>query len=89
MRTLPAVVDYEARIAHPYLQRLQYSASEPARRGRIRISFLTPVTTFITKASEDSYRDFFFNVYNSDQDSNETGAPIIRSKLFLSGRWQP
>ena len=31
----------------------------------------------------DNYRDFFFPVYNSDQDSNETGAPIIRSTLFF------
>jgi len=35
------------------------------------------------EGSEDSYRDFFFPVFNSDQDSNETGAPIIRSKLFF------
>ena len=33
--------------------------------------------------SEDNYRDFFFPVYNSDQDSNETGAPILRSQLFF------
>ncbi len=36
-----------------------------------------------TYGSEDSYRDFFFPVYNSDTDSNETGAPILRSKLYF------
>jgi hypothetical protein len=33
--------------------------------------------------SEDNYRDFFFPVYNSGEDSNEKGAPILRSRLFL------
>jgi uncharacterized repeat protein (TIGR01451 family) len=35
------------------------------------------------EGTEDNYRDFFFPVYNNDEDSNEAGAPILRSKLFF------
>ena len=31
-----------------------------------------------TNGAEGSYRDFWFPVWNSDVDSNETGAPFIR-----------
>jgi uncharacterized repeat protein (TIGR01451 family) len=76
------VVDYEARIAH-----LIYNAANLNVPGVPRL----PAADFILNTgdnvynvgSEDSYRDFFFPVYNSDQDSNETGAPLLRSRLFF------
>ena len=40
------------------------------------------------EGSEDNYRDFFFPVYNNDQDSNETGAPILRQRALLPRRRQ-
>jgi uncharacterized repeat protein (TIGR01451 family) len=79
----PAViVDYEARIAH-----LIYNAANLSVPGVPRL----PAADFIVntgdnvynEGSEDAYRDFFFPIYNSEQDSNEAGAPIIRSRLFL------
>jgi uncharacterized repeat protein (TIGR01451 family) len=76
------VVDYEARIVH-----LIYNAAniplpnQPARPDPDFI--LNTGDNVYTVGSEDNYRDFFFNVFNNDQDSNETGAPLIRSKLFF------
>jgi hypothetical protein len=35
-----------------------------------------------TNGAEGSYRDFWFPVWNSDVDSNETGAPFVRSIPF-------
>lgn len=76
------VVDYEARIAH-----LIYNAANislPNQPSRPDPDFiLNTGDNVYNEGSEDSYRDFFFTVFNSDQDSNETGAPIIRSKLFF------
>lgn len=76
------IVDYEARIAH-----LIYNAADLAAP---RVPF-RPAPDFIintgdnvyNEGTEDNYRDFFFPIYNSDQDSNETGAPILRSTLFV------
>lgn len=79
----PAViVDYEARIAH-----LINNASNLKVAG---VPSLAPAHLILNtgdnvynEGTEDSYRDFFFPVYNSDTDSNETGAPIVRSTLFF------
>ena len=76
------VVDYEARIAH-----LIYNVAKLNVPGVPRL----PAADFIlntgdnvyTMGSEDNYRDFFFPVYNSDQDSNEAGAPLLRSRLYF------
>ena len=76
------IVDYEARIAH-----LIYNAANLKVPGVPRL----PAADFILNTgdnvynmgSEDNYRDFFFPVYNGDQDSNETGAPLLRSRLFF------
>jgi uncharacterized repeat protein (TIGR01451 family) len=76
------IVDYEARIAHLIYNAANISLpNEPQR----------PPTDFIlntgdnvyNQGSEDNYRDFFFPIYNNDSDSNEAGAPILRSELFL------
>lgn len=77
------VVNYEARIAH-----LIYNAAniplkdQPSRPDPDFI--LNTGDNVYNEGTEDNYRDFFFPVYNSDQDSNETGAPIIRNKLFFA-----
>ena len=76
------VVDYEARIAHLIYDAANIPlANQPSRPEPDFI--LNTGDNVYNEGSEDSYRDFFFNVFNSDQASNETGAPIIRSKLFF------
>ena len=76
------VIDYEARIAH-----LIYNASNLSVPGVPRLPSANLVLdtgdNVYTVGSEDNYRDFFFPVYNSDEDSSETGAPLLRSRLFL------
>lgn len=79
----PAViVDYEARIAH-----LIYNAANLSVPGVPRLPsadfILNTGDNVYNEGSEDAYRDFFFPVYNSDTDSNETGAPLLRSRLFF------
>ena len=77
------IVDYEARIAHL----INNASSIPVQN----VSGPLPSPDFVvdtgdnvyTFGSEGSYRDFFFPVYNNDVDSNETGAPILRNKLFF------
>jgi uncharacterized repeat protein (TIGR01451 family) len=76
------IVDYEARIAH-----LIYDAAKiqlPDERMRPEPAFVLDTGDNVyNEGTEDNYRDFFFGVFNSDQDSNELGAPILRSKLFF------
>jgi uncharacterized repeat protein (TIGR01451 family) len=76
------IVDYEARIAH-----LIYNAANislPSQPSRPPADFILDTGDNVyNEGTEDNYRDFFFPVYNSDTDSNETGAPIIRSLLFF------
>jgi uncharacterized repeat protein (TIGR01451 family) len=81
--TNPAViVDYEARIAH-----LIYDAPNLSVPGVPRLPtadiVLNTGDNVYNEGTEDSYRDFFFPVYNSDTDSNETGAPLLRNRLFF------
>ena len=76
------IVDYEARIAHlinnaSNLKVAGVPALDPAHL------ILNTGDNVYNEGTEDSYRDFFFPVYNSDTDSNETGAPIVRSTLFI------
>ena len=76
------IVDYEARIAH-----LIHNAADislPNQPARPPADFILDTGDNVyTEGTEDNYRDFFFPVFNSDQDSNETGAPILRSTLFF------
>jgi len=76
------VVDYEARIAH-----LIYNAEHLSVPGVPRLPsadlILNTGDNIYSVGSEDNYRDFYFSVYNNDTDSNETGAPILRSKLLF------
>ena len=76
------VVDYEARIAH-----LINNAEDlvvPNAPSLPSPDFVVDTGDNVyTYGTEGNYRDFFFPVYNNDVDSNETGAPILRSKLFF------
>jgi uncharacterized repeat protein (TIGR01451 family) len=76
------VVDYEARIAH-----LIYDAPRLTVAGVPALTqpgfILNTGDNVYNEGTEDNYHDFFFPVYNSDQDANETGAPILRSNLFF------
>jgi hypothetical protein len=80
--TPPRIVDYEARIAH-----LIYDAADiqlPNEPTRPSPNFIVNTGDNVyNQGTEDNYRDFFFPVFNSERDSNETGAPILRSLLFL------
>jgi hypothetical protein len=76
------IIDFEARITH-----LIYDAGDirlPNQPDRPSPEFvLNTGDNVYTVGSEDNYRDFFFPVFNNDVDSNETGAPLLRSKLFF------
>jgi hypothetical protein len=79
----PAViVDYEARIAHLIydVANLSVPGVPPLPRSDF---ILNTGDNIYNEGTEDNYRDFFFPVYNSDQNSNEAGAPILRSELFF------
>jgi uncharacterized repeat protein (TIGR01451 family) len=75
------IVDYEARIAH-----LIYNAADIPVQG----SSSRPPADFVldtgdnvyNQGSEGNYRDFFFPVFNSNTDSNETGAPLLRNLIY-------
>src|SRR5215469_12097570 len=76
-----AIVDYEARIAH-----LIYNAANIAVQGsssRPRAEFvLATGDNVYNQGSEGNYRDFFFPIFNSNTDSNETGAPLLRNLIY-------
>ncbi len=76
------IVNYEARIAH-----LINNVSALAVVGMPAVPpadiILNTGDNIYNQGSEDNYRDFFFPVLNSNTDSNETGAPILRSTLFF------
>jgi uncharacterized repeat protein (TIGR01451 family) len=79
----PAViVNYEARIAHLINNVANLSVPGVPKLPPSDLILNTGDNVY-NVGSEDNYRDFFFPVYNSDQDSNETGAPILRSQLFF------
>lgn len=76
------IVNYEARIAHLInnVDKLPV-AGFPARPAADII--LNTGDNIYNEGSEDNYRDFFFPVLNNDVDSNETGAPILRSTQYF------
>ena len=76
------IVDYEARIAH-LINNVANLSVEGVPALPPSDFILNTGDNVYNEGSEDNNRDFFFPVYNSDQDSNETGAPIIRSELFF------
>jgi hypothetical protein len=72
------VADYEARIVH-----LMYNSGNIALPGqpmRPQGEFaLNTGDNVYNTGAEDSYRDFWFPVWNSDVDSQDRGAPFIRT----------
>lgn len=76
------IVDYEARIAHLIFNAAGISL--PNQPPRPPADFVLDAGDNVyNEGTEDNYRDFFFPVYNSDQNSNEHGAPLLRSELFF------
>src|SRR5256884_3656942 len=76
------IADYEARIVH-----LMYSAENLAVAGGLPLPHadlaLNTGDNVYTNGAEGSYRDYWMPVWNSDTDSNETGAPFVRSLPFF------
>lgn len=77
----PRLSDYEARIIH-----LMYNVQNLSVPGAPQLPkpdlALNTGDNVYTNGAEGSYRDFWFPVWNSEVDSNETGAPFIRSLPF-------
>jgi hypothetical protein len=77
----PRLADFEARIIH-----LMYNVHHLEVPGVPHLPkpdlALNTGDNVYNNGAEGSYRDFWFPVWNSDVDSNETGAPFIRSIPF-------
>lgn len=76
------LVDYEARIIHLMcnVQNLQVPGVPKLPRPNLALNSGDNV---YTNGAEGSYRDYWFPVLNSDTDSNQTGAPFVRSIPFF------
>jgi Calcineurin-like phosphoesterase/Purple acid Phosphatase, N-terminal domain/Domain of unknown function DUF11 len=76
------ITDYAARIIH-----LMYNVQNLSVPGVPKLPHpdlaLNTGDNVYTNGAEGSYRDYWFPVWNSDTDSNETGAPFIRSIPFF------
>jgi calcineurin-like phosphoesterase family protein/purple acid phosphatase-like protein/uncharacterized protein DUF11 len=77
----PRIADFEARIIHLMynVQNLQVPGVPGLPKPDLALNTGDNV---YNNGAEGSYRDFWFPVWNSDVDSNETGAPFIRSIPF-------
>ena len=73
--------DYEARIVHLMYNVQNLSLPEAPKLPKPDLALNTGDNVY-TNGAEGSYRDYWFPVWNSDVDSNETGAPFIRSIPF-------
>jgi hypothetical protein len=77
--TTPALVaDYEARIIHTMFNVDKLSLPGQPRLPRPDLALNTGDNVYID-GSDSMYRDVWFPTWNSDVDSNEHGAPFIRS----------
>jgi hypothetical protein len=75
------IANYEARIVHLMFNAHHVSLAGEPRRPEPNFALNTGDNVY-TFGAEASYRDFWMPVWNSDSDSNQTGAPFIRSKPF-------
>jgi hypothetical protein len=77
----PRLADFEARIIHLMynVQNLNVPGAPDLPKPDLALNTGDNV---YNNGAEGSYRDFWFPVWNSDIDSNETGAPFIRSIPF-------
>lgn len=78
----PRLADYEARVVH-----LMYNTENLSVPGAPQFPHpdlaLNTGDNVYTNGAEGSYRDYWMPVWNSDTDSNETGAPFVRSIPFF------
>ena len=77
----PRIANYEARIVHLMYNVATLSVPGAPKFPKPDLALNTGDNVY-TNGAEGSYRDFWFPVWNSDVDSNETGAPFIRSLPF-------
>jgi Calcineurin-like phosphoesterase/Purple acid Phosphatase, N-terminal domain len=77
----PRIADYEARIVHLMYNVQNLSVPGAPKLPKADLALNTGDNVY-TNGAEGSYRDYWFPVWNSDVDSNETGAPFIRSIPF-------
>jgi hypothetical protein len=75
------IANYEARIVHLMFNAHRISLAGETARPEPNFALNTGDNVY-TFGAEASYRDFWMPIWNSDTDSNETGAPFIRSKPF-------
>jgi hypothetical protein len=73
--------DYEARIVHLMYNVQNLSVPGAPKLPKADLALNTGDNVY-NNGAEGSYRDYWFPVWNSDVDSNETGAPFIRSIPF-------
>jgi hypothetical protein len=74
----PRLADYEARIVHLMYDTEKLSVPGAPSLPHADLALNTGDNVY-TNGAEGSYRDYWMPVWNSDTDSNETGAPFIRS----------
>ena len=74
----PRIADFEARVIHLMynVQNLKVPGVPSLPKPNLALNTGDNV---YNNGAEGNYRDFWFPVWNSDVDSNETGAPFIRS----------
>src|SRR5258708_3620820 len=77
----PLIADYEARIVHLMYNVQNLSVPGAPKLPKADLALNTGDNVY-NNSAEGSYRDYWFPVWNSDIDSNETGAPFIRSIPF-------
>jgi hypothetical protein len=75
------LVDYEARIVHLMNDAADIRFPGEPQRPEPDLALNTGDNVY-TYGAEGSYRDFWMPVWNSDADSNESGAPFIRHIPF-------
>jgi uncharacterized repeat protein (TIGR01451 family) len=77
----PRIADFEARIVHLMynVHRLEVPGVPELPKPDLALNTGDNV---YNNGAEGSYRDYWFPVWNSDADSNEAGAPFIRSIPF-------
>ena len=79
--TAARMADYEARIIHLMYDVQNLSVPGAPKLPKADLALNTGDNVY-NNGAEGSYRDFWFPVWNSDTDSNQTGAPFIRSTPF-------
>ena len=72
------LADYEARIVHLIYSTENLSVFGVPPLPHADLALNTGDNVY-TNGAEGSYRDYWMPVWNSDTDSNETGAPFVRS----------